>query len=113
MGEGHYSSHLLAQATRDIEAARFEARRLVQIVAEVESFVEDSDLAREEAIQVWDKAIRARDEAIARTNSVESEWDKMVLEARAEAQAEVVDLQYQKTALDHLMLDIKTALLAE
>ena len=45
MGAGHYSSHSLAQATRDIELARFEIRRLEQVVEDVESFLEDTELA--------------------------------------------------------------------
>ena len=45
MGIDHYNSHLLAQATRDVEAAKIEARRLEQLVAKVESSMTAFDLA--------------------------------------------------------------------
>ena len=63
MGVGHYTSHLLAQVTQDIETAKVEVRRLESVVFKVEGFVANANLAREEAIH-------ARDEAISRANSI-------------------------------------------
>ena len=59
MGVGHYNSHLLTQATRDIEATRAEVRKLESVVFEVEGSVVNANLARKKAIQARDKAIGA------------------------------------------------------
>ena len=59
MGVGHYNSHLLTQATWDIEATRAEVRKLESVVFEVEGSVVNANLARKKAIQARDKAIGA------------------------------------------------------